>query len=141
MKRRIYGPLLILVSLAAIVNSLGMPAAAHHAIQAEFDTSKTEKFTGVLTRFAMVNPHVRWYFDETKPDGTIVKWEMTSSGPGAIRDAGLARIFVAGDTYQITFAPAFSGAKVGRLRTMTFPSGRTVTMFDKDPTKVDVKVE
>jgi hypothetical protein len=134
--------LLLLVSLAASVGPLAMsaPAAAHHAIQSEYDTSKTEEFTGVLTRFALVNPHVRWFFDEKKPDGTVVKWEMTSSGPGAIRDAGLARIFVVGDTYQVTFAPAFSGAKLGRVRTMTFPSGRVVRMFDKDPTKVDVKI-
>lgn len=116
-------------------------ATAHHAIQAEFDTKKTQEITGVLIRFAMVNPHVRWYFEEKQPDGKVAEWQFTASGPGAMRDAGLARIFKAGDTYHVTFAPAFNGARVGRLRTMTFPDGRTVTMYHEDPTKSDVKVE
>jgi hypothetical protein len=137
MRRTILG-LFALAGCAAVSGALLMPVEAHHAIQAEFDTKKTSEITGVLTRFAMVNPHVRWYFVENE---TKLEWEFTASGPGAMRDAGLARIFKPGDTYHVTFAPAFSGARVGRLRTMTFPDGRTVTMFHEDPTKSDVKVE
>ena len=140
MRRTMFG-LFALVGCAMVSGALLVPLDAHHAIQAEFDTKKTSEITGVLTRFAMVNPHVRWYFVETTPDGTKLEWEFTASGPGAMRDAGLARIFKPGDTYQVTFAPAFSGARVGRLRTMTFPDGRTVTMYHEDPTKSDVKVE
>ena len=140
MRRTMFG-LFALVGCAMVSAALLVPVQAHHAIQAEFDTKKTSEITGVLTRFAMVNPHVRWYFVETTPDGTKLEWEFTASGPGAMRDAGLARIFKPGDTYHVTFAPAFSGARVGRLRTMTFPDGRTVTMFHEDPTKSDVKVE
>ena len=140
MRRTMFG-LFALVGGAMVSAALLVPVEAHHAIQAEFDTKKTSEITGVLTRFAMVNPHVRWYFVETKPDGAKLEWEFTASGPGAMRDAGLARIFKPGDTYHVTFAPAFSGARVGRLRTMTFPDGRTVTMYHEDPTKSDVKVE
>jgi hypothetical protein len=106
---------------------------AHHAIQAEYDMEKTEKFTGTLTRFAMINPHCRWFFDEKKSDGTIVKWEMSGAGPGALRSAGLVRIFVVGQVYDVTFAPGRSGAHVGRVRTMKFPDGRVVTLFHEDP--------
>ena len=45
------------------------PAVAHHALQAEFDTAKRGEFTGTLTKFALINPHVRWFFEEKKPDG------------------------------------------------------------------------
>lgn len=131
-----------LLALAAVIALTSSAAvAAHHAIQAEFDTTKTQEFTGVLTRFAMVNPHVRWYFEVKKPDGTVEEWQLTASGPGPMRDAGLAKIFKAGATYHVTFAPAFNGAKVGRLRVMTFPDGRKVTLFHEDPTKTDVKIE
>lgn len=140
MRVKKYAAVLVLVGLTAISGSPA-PAAAHHAIQAEFDTKKTEEFTGVLTRFAMVNPHVRWYFDVRKPDGTVEQWQLTASGPGPMREAGLAKIFKVGDTYHCTFAPAFNGANVGRLRTMTFPDGRKVTLFHEDPTKSDVRVE
>src|SRR5882672_12455536 len=39
------------------------PAVAHHALAAEFDFAKRGEFVGVLTKFAIINPHVRWYFD------------------------------------------------------------------------------
>jgi hypothetical protein len=96
--------------------------------------SKTASFTGVLTRFAMINPHVRWFFEEKKPDGTIVKWEMAGAGPGALRASGLVRIFEVGTLYEVTFAPAKNGANVGRVRTMKSPDGRVVTLFHEDPT-------
>jgi hypothetical protein len=36
----------------------------------------------------MINPHVRWFFDVKKPDGTVAKWEIT--GPGRRRSARTA---------------------------------------------------
>jgi len=122
--------------LAAIGIGLTMapPAVAHHAIQAEYEMSETKGFTGVMTRFAMINPHVRWFFEETKPDGTKVAWEMSGAGPGALRAAGLVRIFQVGSTYDVTFAPAKNGANVGRVRTMKGPDGKVITLFHEDPT-------
>jgi hypothetical protein len=96
--------------------------------------SKTGSFTGVMTRFAMINPHVRWFFEETKPDGTKVTWEMSGAGPGALRAAGLVRIFQEGEKYEVTFAPAKNGANVGRVRTMKGPDGKVITLFHEDPT-------
>ncbi len=110
------------------------PAVAHHAIQAEYDMSKTGSFKGTMTRFAMINPHCRWFFEETKPDGTKVMWEMSGAGPGALRAAGLVRIFQIGSAYEVTFAPAKNGANVGRVRTMTSPDGKVITLFHEDPT-------
>ena len=110
------------------------PAGAHHAITAEYDMSQTKGFTGVLTRFALINPHCRFFFEETKADGTKVAWEMSGAGPGALRAAGLVRIFKAGDTYEVTFAPVKNGANVGRVRTMKGPDGKVITLFHEDPT-------
>ncbi len=123
-----------LVALMLVGFVTAPPAAAHHAIQAEYEMSKTGSFTGTLTRFAMINPHVRWFFEETKPDGTKVAWEMAGAGPGALRSAGLVRIFQVGTKYDVTFAPAKSGANLGRVRTMTSPDGKVVTLFHEDPT-------
>lgn len=131
---RVYG---VLAAIVAAVTFVGLvtvqPAVAHHAIQAEYEMSKTSAFTGTLTRFAMINPHVRWFFEEKKADGTTVTWEMAGAGPGALRSAGLVRIFVVGTQYDVTFAPAKNGANVGRVRTMKSPDGRVVTLFHEDP--------
>lgn len=132
---RIYVIVVACVAGVALVGLFtALPASAHHAIQAEYDTSKTESFTGLLTRFAMVNPHVRWFFDEKKPDGTVVKWEMSGAGPGALRAGGLVRMFEVGTTYKVTYAPAWSRPTLGRLRTLTAPDGRVITLFHEDPT-------
>jgi hypothetical protein len=109
-------------------------AVAHHAIQAEYEMSKTSAFKGVMTRFAMINPHCRWFFEETKSDGSKVMWEMSGAGPGALRAAGLVRIFQIGQPYEVTFAPAKNGANVGRVRTMKGPDGKVITLFHEDPT-------
>jgi Family of unknown function (DUF6152) len=122
--------------LAAIVIAIfaAPPAIAHHAIQAEYEMDQTKSFTGVMTRFAMINPHCRWFFEEKKEDGTKVTWEMSGAGPGALRAAGLVRIFQTGQVYEVTFAPAKNGANVGRVRTMKGPDGKVITLFHEDPT-------
>src|SRR4030095_12498624 len=98
--KRLFGLLAIVaLSLAA------KPAAAHHALQAEFDTAKRGEFTGTLTKFAMITPHVRWFFEVKKPDGTTATWEITGAGPQALRQNGMTRIFQVGQTLKVTYAP------------------------------------
>jgi hypothetical protein len=123
-----------ILALAAIAMFSSSSAVAHHAIQAEYEMDQTKGFKGVMTRFAMINPHCRWFFEETKPDGTKVVWEMSGAGPGALRAAGLVRIFQIGQPYEVTFAPAKNGANVGRVRTMKGPDGKVITLFHEDPT-------
>ena len=137
MRLRFYAPVVAITVLAVVsgfVIATVVPLAAHHAIQAQYDLEKTEAFRGKLTRFAMINPHCRWFFEETKTDGAVVTWEMSGAGPGALRSAGLVRIFEVGDVYDVTFAPARDGANLGRVRTMTLPDGRVVTLYHEDPT-------
>ena len=127
MRLRIFG-----LGMAAALLFSTAPARAHHALQAEFDTTKRGEFTGTLTRFALVNPHVRWFFDVKKSDGTIEKWEVAAAGAGPVRAAGLARAFKLGDTYRVTYAPARNGANVGRVVDFIFPDGRKVTLYHEN---------
>ncbi|OFW29214.1 MAG: hypothetical protein A3H97_07360 [Acidobacteria bacterium RIFCSPLOWO2_02_FULL_65_29] len=128
MKRGILGSVALAVLFLAAT-----PLIAHHALQAEFDTAKRGAFTGVLTKFSMINPHVRWYFDVTGSTGTVSKWEVIGAGPQALRDNGMTRIFKAGETLEVTYAPARDGSNLGRVVTFTFPDGRVVTLYHEDP--------
>lgn len=128
MKRTLLG----LIAVAMICLTV-RPLLAHHALQAEFDTSKRGAFTGVLTRFSMVNPHVRWYFDVKLPDGSTAKWELTGAGPQPLRANGMVRLFKVGDTIKCTYAPARDGTNTGRVVTFTFSDGRVITLYHEDP--------
>ena len=121
---------------AAVVVSVflvPLPMRAHHALHSEFDTARRGHFVGVLTRFAMVNPHIRWFFDVKNPDGSIAKWEITGAGPQSLRANGMTRIWKIGDTYDVTYAPARDGSNLGRVVTFKFPDGRVVTLYHEDP--------
>lgn len=126
MRLRTYG-----FALALLLGAI--PAVAHHALQAEFDTTKRVEFTGVLTRFALINPHTRWFFDVKKSDGTIDKWEVSAAGAGPIRQAGLARVFKVGDTYKVSAAPARNGSHSGRVVDFKFADGRVVVLYHENP--------
>lgn len=122
-----------LLAAAVLLLATVAPALAHHALQAEYDTSKRGEFMGVLTRFALINPHCRWYFDVKSPDGTTAKWEVTAGGAGTLRENGMARIFKVGDTYKVSYAPARDGSLLGRVVDFHFSDGRVVTLYHEDP--------
>ena len=120
----------VLAMIATIL--VAIPVSAHHTIQAQYDTTKRAEFTGTLTKFSLVNPHVRWFFDVKGPDGKVVKWEVTAVGPKALRQGGVESSFVAGETLKVVYAPARDGSHTGRVVSFTFPDGRVVDLGTTD---------
>jgi hypothetical protein len=59
------------------------PVFAHHST-AEYDLKHPATVTGLVTGFAWSNPHARIYVDETKPDGTLVRWTIEIDSPNAL---------------------------------------------------------
>src|SRR5438067_13627291 len=93
----------LFVLLAIVAVSLAAkPAVAHQPLQAEFDTANRGEFTGTLTKFAMINPHVRWLFDVKKADGTMDNWEITCPRPQALRSNGMTRIRQVAQTRKVS---------------------------------------
>ena len=130
MMRKAVG-LVALVALALTTSP--KQSLAHHALAAEFDFEKRGEFTGVLTKFAIINPHVRWYFDVKSADGATTQWELTAGSPSTLRENGLLRVFTLGTTYKCTYMPSRKGEKVGRVIDFIFPDGRVITLFHQDP--------
>ena len=74
---------IVLALLAAGALCAGQSALAHHPFAAEYDAEKPVTLTGTLSRMEWVNPHGWIYMDVKQPDGTVQKWTIESSGPGA----------------------------------------------------------
>lgn len=115
------------VAVAGLLVGVGL-TEAHHAVNAQFDVTKSVTFEGVLTKVDWQNPHAWFYFDVKNPDGTITKWATETIGPNGLRRLGLSdrRLFKIGDTYKVEANPDRSGKNLGFTNSFTFPDGKYV---------------
>lgn len=125
--------------LIAVIGLLisGLPAMAHHSVQAEFDLNKPLTITGVVTKVEWINPHSYLYLDVKDDSGNVKHWAFEMAGPGALRRAGLSRAdrggLKAGDTITVNAVAAKDGTDSGLIRDVTLPDGRKFTIWTSDP--------
>jgi len=103
-------------------------ADAHHAVNAQFDVTKSVVITGTLVKVDWQNPHAWFWFDVKKPDGTTERWGTETVGPNGLRRIGLSdrRLFNYGDVYQVELNPDRSGKFLGFTNAFKFPDGRYI---------------
>jgi hypothetical protein len=64
-------------------------ALAHHSISGEFDQSQSLELRGTLTRLDWTNPHLWYYIDVVKEDGSMEQWQCTTGiNPNRLLRAG-----------------------------------------------------
>lgn len=125
--------------LIAVIGLLisGLPAMAHHSVQAEFDLNKPLTITGVVTKVEWINPHSYLYLDVKDDSGNVKHWAFEMAGPGALRRAGLSRAdrggLKAGDTITVNAVAAKDGTDSGLIKDVTLPDGRKFTIWTSDP--------
>ncbi len=73
MKSRI--SLVTLLSVTCLSSNL---ALAHHAISANYETDKVGTIDGVVVEVFWANPHVHYYLEVSKDDGTTELWDVES---------------------------------------------------------------
>jgi len=109
---------------------LALPAAAHHAVVAEFDTTKVFSVKGTISKLEWVNPHVYIYVDVKQDDGTVATYSFGNPSPGYLRRCGVTKAtFNVGDQVTIdAFAPKDGSKNLGFLKQVHFADGRTIVM-------------
>ena len=102
-----------------------MPAAAHHAFAAEFDSDRPVKVRGTITKIEWVNPHAWLYVDVKSPDGKVVNWHFELGPPNALFRLGWKKDAIpVGTEVEITGFRAKSMEAVANGRSIILPDGR-----------------
>ena len=89
--------LLVSAALCFTVGSL----FAHHAVWATYANTKMLKRKGVITRFALVNPHSLVFVDSVDPSGQVEHWALETPNVAGLATKNLGKdVFKPGDTVE-----------------------------------------
>jgi hypothetical protein len=130
------GNRLVLAAAATLV--CVVPLAAHHAVTAEFDPSKTITFKGVVSKVEWVNPHIFVYVDVKDETGKTTTWMLQSAPPLFFKGSGLTKDTLLGNNEEVTVSafPAKDGTQAyGFLLKLTYPDGHFFSMTPQQQEK------
>ena len=116
------GVVALLALVIGVVVSVA-PAMAHHSFAAEFDAAKPVDVKGFVTKVEWTNPHVWFYIDVKKADGTVENWGFEMGPPHGLQGRGWTRTTMKlGDEVQVDGTLAKNGSKRGNARSVTLVS-------------------
>ena len=102
-----------------------IPALGHHSAAAEFDTSKTVRISGTISKLEFANPHVMIYVDVKNPDGTVTNWKVEIAPPNTLLRQGITKALLEeSTTITLDTFPAKDGSSGAWGRTMIRADGR-----------------
>jgi len=111
---------MFLLTAVALVVSAG-PVLAHHSFAAEFDSAKTVKFDGVVTKVEWTNPHVYFYVDVKDPQtGKVANWGCEMGSPNGLTRSGWTRnTLKIGMVVNVEGSQAKDGSSIANARNVT----------------------
>lgn len=115
------------LSILTVAAMAAIPAVAHHAVSAEFDTSKPVTIKGVVTKVEWMNPHA-WFYVDTKTDsGALEHWQFETGAPNELVRRGWRKNDLkVGDEVTVQGLRAKDGTNTGTARMVTLPDGKKV---------------
>ena len=114
-----------IITAAAALLALAVPAVAHHSFAAEFDAERPVTVKGTVTKMDWVNPHSWIYVDVKDQSGKVVNWRFEMGPPNALLRMGWRKDSVpAGTAVEIQGFRAKSGEPVANAKQVRLPDGR-----------------
>lgn len=88
-----------------------LPVIAHHSPASHYDMNTMVTVEGVVTKFRLINPHARIYFEVTTENGEVQKWLAEGNASAILKRRGWTRdTLKAGDVISISGNPAKDGS-------------------------------
>ena len=84
-------PNTLTVMACLLVQSVGMPAQAHHAFAAEFDAKAPVLLRGKVTKVEWINPHAWIHMLVEAPGKPAQPWMVEGGTPNTLLRAGIDR--------------------------------------------------
>ena len=110
------------------------PVLAHHSFAAEYDSKKTVKFTGTVTKVEFMNPHIYFYVDVKDAGGKVTSYAVEGGTPGSLRRQGWGKDSLKiGDTITVEGFAAKNGSNNVNGNRVTLADGRRVFAGSSNP--------
>ncbi len=112
---------------AGLLIAAAVPAFAHHAFSAEYDSTKPVKVQGVVAKVEWMNPHIWFYVDVKDDSGKVTTWGFSGGPPGMLMRRGITRdVLKPGDVIVVEGFRAKDGSNNASGGNVTFADGRKV---------------
>jgi hypothetical protein len=116
------------VPLAAAVTILlagSGTATAHHSFAAIFDEKQPIEVTGTVTKVEWMNPHVWFYLDVERDDGSVENWAFEMGSPNRLQRYGWHQgSMPEGQVLSVTGSRARDGTTKAAVETVLMPGGK-----------------
>jgi Family of unknown function (DUF6152) len=102
-----------------------VPAWAHHAFAAEFDSKKPVHLAGTVSKVELINPHAWIHVDVTGADGKVTSWMIEAGSPNVLLRRGFTKGSVpVGTQVVVEGYQAKDGSNKANGRDITLPDGK-----------------
>ena len=101
------------VACAALL-AAAVPALAHHALAAKYNTAQPITVTGTVKKIAWMNPHAHLYIDTQDGKSVVMNWDLEMASPNMLFLNGWKiDSFRTGDRVSVEIYPARDGSDRG----------------------------